>query len=533
MLDFVARVTLPRVLMLCVLVCASAAQAQKQGGVLRVTHRDNPPSASILEEATISTDMPFMAVFNNLVVFDPNNRQNTLDHIVPDLATSWALSEGGRALTFKLREGVKWHDGKPFTAADVKCTWDMLTGKAESKMRKNPRKTWWFNIREIIVNGPAEVTFHLNAPQPSLLAMLAGGFSPVYPCHVTAAQMRTHPIGTGPFTFVEYKQNESIRLARNPSYWKPGRPYLDGIEYTIIPNRSTAILALVAGKMDLTFTGEITPELVKDILAQKPDMQCLVQPSNTQGNLLVNRERPPFDNARIRRAMVLSIDRKAFSDILSRGVYTIGGANLAPPEGIWGWSPDFLATVPGYGADVAKSREEGRAIMRELGYGPGKPLTLKVSTRNIPDYRDAAVVLIDHLKSVYIQAELEPLDSAVWYARLLKKDYSVGMNVQGTGIDDPDVQFFENYLCGSERNYTSYCNPELEKRYREQSMMTDQDARRKIVWEIDRALQEDGARPVVYQAKGGTCWWPQVKGLKLAVNSIYNHWRFEDVWLDR
>jgi peptide/nickel transport system substrate-binding protein len=107
------------------------------------------------------------------------------------------------------------------------------------------------------------------------------------------------------------------------------------------------------------------------------------------------------------------------------------------------------------------------------------------------------------------------------------------MNVQGTGIDDPDVQFFENYLCGSERNYTAYCNADLEKKFHEQSQMKDIDARRKLVWDIDRQLQEDGARPVVYQGKGGTCWWPRVHGIKIAHNTIYNHWRFEDVWLDQ
>ena len=483
----------------------SPAFAQKQGGVLRVTHRDNPPSASIHEEATISTDMPFMAVYNNLVVFAPDAKQNRLEAVVPELATAWKYTDDDRTLTFTLRDGVKWHDGKPFTAEDVKCTWDMVTGKVEGKMRKNPRKTWWFNIKDVATNGPLEVIFHLDEPQPSLLVMLAGGFSPVYPCHVPANQMRTHPIGTGPFKFVEFKQNESIRLERNPDYWKPGRPYLDGIEYSIIPNRATMVLALEAGKFDLTLTGELTPELVKDVQAQVPAMQCLVQPSNTQGNLLINRDKPPFDNAAIRRAMVLSIDRKAFSDILSRGVYNVGGAMLAPPEGLWGWSKAFMETVPGYGADVEKSREEGRRIMKELGYGPDKMLPLKVTTRNIPDYRDASVVLIDHLKSVYIQGELEPLDTSVWYARLLKKDYSVGMNVQGTGIDDPDVMFFENYTCNSERNYTGYCSPELEKLFHQQSKMKDVEARRALVWQIDRTLQEDGARPIVYQAQGGTC----------------------------
>ena len=94
-----------------------------------------------------------------------------------------------------------------------------------------------------------QATFHLNRPQPAFLALLASAYSPIYPCHVPPAQMRQHPIGTGPFKFVEYKPNEGIKLARNPEYWKPGRPYLDGIEYTIISNRSTAILAFIAGNV--------------------------------------------------------------------------------------------------------------------------------------------------------------------------------------------------------------------------------------------------------------------------------------------
>ncbi|MEA2744384.1 MAG: peptide/nickel transport system substrate-binding protein [Acetobacteraceae bacterium] len=122
--------------LVCLLGFCGSALAQKQGGTLRITHRDNPPSASILEEATISTLMPFMAVFNNLVVFDPASRENRLDKIVPDLAKSWALTDNDRTLTFQLRDGVKWHDGKPFTSADVKCTFDILSGKVNGKLRK-------------------------------------------------------------------------------------------------------------------------------------------------------------------------------------------------------------------------------------------------------------------------------------------------------------------------------------------------------------------------------------------------------------
>jgi len=123
------------------LACARPAPAQKAGGVLKIQHRDSPASMSIHEEATYSTVVPIMGVMNNLVMYKQDVPQNSLQSIVPDLAASWAWGEDGTELTFKLRPGVKWHDGKPFTAADVKCTWDLLLDKLPDKLRLNPRKT--------------------------------------------------------------------------------------------------------------------------------------------------------------------------------------------------------------------------------------------------------------------------------------------------------------------------------------------------------------------------------------------------------
>ena len=164
---------------------ASLAFAQKSGGILKVSFFDNPASMSLHEEATGAALRPMMGVFNNLVMFDQRVAQNSPDSIVPDLATSWSWSEDGKELTFPLRQGVKWHDGKPFTAADVKCTWDLLLGTASEKLRVNPRKTWYLNLDKVTTNGDYEVTFHLKRPQPALLSLLASGWSPVYPCHAS------------------------------------------------------------------------------------------------------------------------------------------------------------------------------------------------------------------------------------------------------------------------------------------------------------------------------------------------------------
>jgi peptide/nickel transport system substrate-binding protein len=507
-----------------------AALAQKQGGILRMPHFDSPASMSLLEESTVAVTRPMMPVFNNLVMFKQDVPQNSLRSIVPDLATSWSWNEEGTELTLPLRQGVKWHDGQPFTANDVKCTWDLLTGKGSEKLRIDPRKPWYTNLAEVTAKGDFEVTFHLKRPQPSFLALLASGWSPVYPCHVPPGEMRRHPIGTGPFKFVEFKPNQSITVTRNPDYWKPGRPYLDGIEYTIIKDLSTRTLAFVAGKGDLLY-GVTTPQ-IKDIKSQAPQVICETTAANVSRNLLVNRDKPPFDNPDLRRAMSLSLDRKAFIDILYQGLGDIGGAMQPPPEGVWGLPAEVLQTLPGYDPDVRTSRAEARQIMEKLGYGPERRLDIRVSTRDISYYRDPAVILIDQLKDIYINGELEPVETTQWYPKVMRKDYTVGLNITETGVDDPDVLYYENYVCGAARNYTGYCNPQVDKLVDRQSMETDQAQRKKLVSEIEKNLVEDDARPILFYPRGTTCWQPQVKGLTIMVNSIYNGSRYEDLWLD-
>src|SRR5712672_4895 len=509
------------------------ASAQKQGVTLRVYHRDSPASMSIHEEATWSTIMPMMGVFNNLVLYDQHIKQNTLATIRPELATSWSWNEDGTELTFKLRHDVKWHDGKPFTAADVKCTWELLLGRGKEKLRLNPRETWYLNLADITTNGEDEATFRMKRPQPAFLALLASGDSPVYPCHVSPRDMRSHPIGTGPFKFVEFKPNEVVRTTRNPDYWKPDRPYLDGIEFAIMKEVSTQFLAFIAGKVDLYSPYGVTVPIFNDIKSQAPDAICELTSTNVSRNLILNRDKPPFDNADLRRATTLSLDRKAFIDIIQQGQGDIGATLLPPPEGLWGMPPDMLATLPGYDPDVAKNRAEARKIMEKLGYGPDKRLAVTVSARNIPAYRNPAVILIDQLKEIYIDGQLEPIETVNWFPKVMRKDYTVGLNGTESGVDDPDQQFYENFVCGAERNYTNYCNAEVDKLIDRQSSEADPEKRKQLVWQIERRLAEEGARPIIFYPRGGTCWQPQVKGLTIMVNSIYNGFRLEDVWLDR
>ena len=520
-------------LLLLALCATTTASAQKTGGVLKISFFDSPASMSLHEEATGAALRPAMGIFNNLVMYDQHVAQNRPGTIVADLATAWSWNEEGTALTFSLRQGVKWHDGKSFTAADVKCTWDLLLGTTSDKLRVNPRKSWYRNLEQVTTRDDYEVTFHLKRPQPAMLALLASGWSPVYPCHVPTRDMRTNPIGTGPFKFAEFKPNEVIRTVRNPDYWKPGRPYLDGIDWEIMKDNTTRNLAFIAGKSDIASPYGMTVPLLNDVMAQAPQAICELTSTNVSRNLILNRDKPPFDNADLRRAVALTLDRKAFIDIITQGKGDIGATLLPPPEGLWGMPPEMLQTLPGYDPDVGKNRAAARKVMEKLGYGSSNRLGVTVSSRNIPAYRDPAVILIDQLKEIYIDGVLEPIETANWFPKVMRKDYTVGINGTESGVDDPDQQFYENFVCGAERNYTGYCNPEVDKLIDRQSAESDVNKRKQLVWQIERRLAEEGARPIIFYPRGGTCQQPYVKGLTTMVNSIYNGYRMEDVWLDR
>jgi peptide/nickel transport system substrate-binding protein len=515
------------------LLCAAVsppAMAQKRGGILRVLDLDSPPGLNIYEQATPFGEAPLMGVYNNLILFDQHVPQVSLQSIRPDLATKWSWNTDGTALTFTLRHGVKWHDGQPFTAKDVLCTMDLQLDKGPQKVRFNPRKTSFKNLDSVTANGDYEVTFHLKRPQPAFPMLLAGGFAAITPCHQTPDEMRQHPIGTGPFKFVEFKPNEHITLARNPDYWKKDRPYLDGIEYTIIKDRATAVLAFIAGRLDVA--AGLSPPDVKDIEAQVPGVICQQAPGTINRHLIINRTKPPFDNPQLRRAMALSLDRKAFIEIVSQGKGEIGGIMQAPPGGLWGMPLDELATLPGYGPDVAKNRAEARQIMQKLGYGPNNPLKIKVSASNISFYRDPAIVLIDQLKQIYIQADLDAIDSTRYYPKIMRQEFTVGLNLQTSGPDpDPVIDLF--YGCGGSVNWDHYCNKDVDKLIAAQSEESDPAKRKAIVWQIERKLAEDDARPIIFYADRFACWRPAVKGVIQNTNTIFDAARDEDVWLNK
>jgi peptide/nickel transport system substrate-binding protein len=241
------------------------------------------------------------------------------------------------------------------------------------------------------------------------------------------------------------------KLVRNPDYWKPGRPYLDGIEYTILKSTATAVLGFASGSFDMMFPYWVTIPVMKDLKRQAPSAMCEIVPGTINRHLLINRSIAPFDNRDVRLAMALALDRQAFIDIIGDGQGDIGGVLQPPPAGL-GMPNELLKQLPGYGGDVKQNRQQGRALMEKLGYGPSKRLKVKVTTRDLPVYRDPSVILIDQLKEVYVDGELEPVETAAYFPKVRRKDYTVSLNLQTSGGIDPDGVFDLFYGCGSSLN---------------------------------------------------------------------------------
>lgn len=283
----------------------------------------------------------------------------------------------------------------------------------------------------------------------------------------------------------------------------------------------------------MTFPYQLTPPQFNSIRSQKPDAICEMTPGGgINRHMLINRAKPPFDNVELRRAMTLSIDRQAFIDIVSEGQGEIGGVLQPPPGGLWGMPPETLKTLPGYDPDMAKNRELGRSIMRGLGYGPDNRLKFKVMTRDVPFYKTPAIILMDQLKEVYIDSELDPVETPAFFPRVYRKDYSVAVNLQTSG-PEPGQIIEAFYKCGSNLNWDGYCDANVDKMIEEQWVETDVARRKQLLWAIEHKLAEDVARPIIFYTRGGTCWKPDVKGITLMEDSIFAGNRHEDLWLDR
>ena len=536
------RPSLPSVIVALVILVTAAliaapAEAQtpkpKRGGILNSVLTEDPPGLLVHESATISNVWPMSPCYSNLVIFDPLKPLDSAETVIPELAEKWSWQDNFRNLVFFLRKNVKWHDGRPFTSADVKYTFDAVREAPDSvgKLRTSPRKDWYANVEAIEAPEPHTVVFRLKRPQPSLLLMFASGYSPVFPAHVPVAELRQRCVGTGPFRQKEWLRGQLIELERNPSYFVPDRPYLDGIRYTIIWERGTRLAALQAGRIDAFMPLEMTKAMADAARAQAPSLVITEVGQNGSDNVILNHKRAPFDNPAVRRAVNLALDRNAYVRGVRQNGAVTGAALMPKPLGFWGLPEPELRTLAGY-RDPAQDKAEAKRLLAGAGHGPDKPLRVDLVTRTLPIYLDLASFVVDQLRLIGMEATIKQLDTAAWFPALSRRDFQIGANLTAGGFDDPDAYLFENYKCGSPRNYTDYCSDEMDRLIDQQSQELDRTKRLKLVADIQRKLEADVARPMLGWRKEYFARWPHVKNL-VPHNALYNYGRMQEVWLDK
>ncbi|HEY7494784.1 MAG TPA: ABC transporter substrate-binding protein, partial [Candidatus Tectomicrobia bacterium] len=400
---------------------ALAEEKPRRGGVLRVAIAGDPPSMDMHQEQTFLVTIPFSTVYNSLVAFDPHGYPN----ILGDLAKAWTVSDDKLAWTFTLHQGITFHDGSDLTSADIKASWDKILSPPEGVV--SPRKSLYQMIKSIEAPDRDTVVFRLHYPSPSFLSMLAHPANFIYAKKYLDQDpnyYKQHAMGSGPFKLKEYVRGSSIEMVRNPTYWKPGMPYMDGIKYFLIKDDGARAKSIRADRTDVEFRG-FAPSEVEGITSQMGNKVTVAYPGQpAHWGIAFNVDKKPFDDERVRKAMSLAIDRYDMAKTLAplTSLDTPGGP--IPPSAPWTLSAEELQELPGFGKDAEANLKEAKRLLAEAGYPDGFKTSMLNRSIKLP-YIDMGVYLVSAWKKVGIEVEHKLEESASWSASRKNRDFEL------------------------------------------------------------------------------------------------------------
>ena len=492
--------------------------APKRGGILTRALNNDPPSFDIMASTTGRVIAVVGPCCNGLVRYDAMDP----DKIVPDLAESHEVSADGKAYTFHLRKGVKFHDGKPFTAEDVKYTFDVM--RAPPKGIISVRANLFDAVEDILVLDAHTVRFLLKRKSPSLIANLAGGWMVVLPKHILEkGPMKDVIIGTGPFKLKEYKRGVSIELVRNPDYHIPNRPYLDGIKYFTIPDENTAYGYFRTGQLDEWAPSGRAMAARQQELAGKA--YSLTGVSTSSNCLHFNAQEKPFDDIRVRQALCLAIDRQEALNTVFGGDGVASGG-LAMP-GKWALPKSELVKIPGYGPYTASNIAQAKALLAAAGYPNGFKETLLV--QRIPTYEGHAIFLKDALLKIGVELNLEFQESAAYNTTIRTRKWKLDAGGAPFHVNDPDAMFTDSVTCDGSLNYSKICDAKIDDLFSRQSQELDEKKRIALVHELEaRALANYGTYKMYFR-NISRMFQNNLHGWNLHPN-VDTASRFEDCW---
>jgi peptide/nickel transport system substrate-binding protein len=512
-------------------VLASPSLAQpRYGGELIFPVPSEPPSSDGHREETFGLIHPWAPFYNTLLRVDPTDPSGTKP--IGDVAESWTVSRDGLTYTFKLRRGVKFHDGSEMTSKDVKASYDKIIFPPEGV--GSSRKGQYQNVEAVEAPDPSTVRFRLKFPQGSFLLSIASPWNFIYKADILAKDMHWYEknvMGTGAFTFVEHVKGSHVVGKKNPNYWDKGKPYLDGFRAIFIRDAAAQVAAVRGGRAHIQFRGfspaerdSLKAALGDGITVQESPWDCILM-------VAINHDKKPFDDKRVRRALTLALDRYEGSKALSRIAIVKEVAGVQVPGTPYATPPDELAKLAGYWRDINASRAEARKLLKDAG---AEGLSFTFKNRGIPmPYEPLAIWLIDQWRQVGLNVKQDVVESAAYYGQVLRPgNFDVAMDFQCGYIVEPDLDMYKFVSVDKNpANYSRYKDSVLDDLYEKQARAQDPEERKKYIRQFEKRLLDDEARYLM------TLQWhriiahsSKVKGWQVTPSHYLNN-QLDGVWL--
>jgi peptide/nickel transport system substrate-binding protein len=472
---------------------AAAQEKPRYGGELLFAVPSEPPSYDAHREETFGVMHPMAPHYNTLLRIDPLDKTGTKP--VGDLAESWSMAKDGRTYTFKLRRGVKFHDGSEMTSKDVKASYDKIIFPPAGVA--SDRQGQYLVVEAVQAPDPYTVVFRLKWPSASFLASVASPWNWIYKADLLAKDMRwyeTNVMGTGPFLFVEHQKGSHWVGKKNPSYWDRGKPYLDSYRAIFIKDSAAQVAAVRAERAHIQFRGFSPAERDSLVAALGPKITVQESPWDCALLVAINHEKKPFDDKRVRRALTLALDRYQGSQALSRIAIVKEVAGVQVPGTPYATPPAELEKLAGYGRDIGKSRAEAKRLLKEAGVPDGFAFTFK--NRGIPmPYEPVGVWLIDQWRQVGLNVKQEVIEAAAYYGQVLRPgNFEVAMDFQCGYIVEPDLDLYKFQSKEvSPANYSRYTDKTLDELFVKQGRAGDLEERKRYLREFEKRLVDDEA----------------------------------------
>jgi peptide/nickel transport system substrate-binding protein len=417
-------------------------------------------------------------LYNQVVEFNPL----TPHEIIGDLAQRWDVTTDGLTYIFHLHEHVQWWDGHDLTAEDVAFSIHRMIEPGKPRPRVGLLRPMTKSA-EVIDRHTLQV--HLHSPSPSFLKFLAVDYMKVVPKHIIEAGVDINVweniIGSGPFKIKAARRGDAVTHERNPTYFKQGRPYLDGLTIVAITDAGTAAAAIKAGKIHMTTTGSLDVEDILKLAQELKGKYTLYwQPMTNQQAFFANVEREPWKDLRIIQALRLATDQQEIQKAFGAGHYLMG----APfPVGSWyGSTTEELLKLPGYRTPKAQDIAAAKALLKVAGYDPPAKVGKRVlTTSTIWIWPNLAQLWAAQMRrNLGLEIEVKLVDTPTAVTSFVAGDFDIGIFGYAYNIDDPDDYVNAIYGPGA-RNYTRWRNPEFLTLLDQQSRELDRDKRRQIL----------------------------------------------------